>query len=433
MANPDDTIDPNDLDSIDALLDEAEWNMDDDLDKADAAPIAPQGESLTPEVSEAPTALEEESFDLESIDAEIEAAQNAQTAVEPEPERVTEAAPELTEPEAVAPVVEDSVDLLDAVEEVAPAVVSSVNDAPKNQQNLQASTQLAPEVDEIEKQLAERKIVQKNSANELTAEEMDSLKKLIIIFGSVSIVLILTAIGLTTWSAIAASHAGISEENQTLLESMKVGTELNSEITRANSDSLSTLEKKVDAINFQIEQLAVDLASASKKVAQVSTAPVAMTHTAPVAVNTHDTHAVNDHATTHDTHNTNTHTTTTHTTAPIVATPAPVAMPSQADAKMTAEITEKVSSVNYKLIKAQKTIDDLTSRIRALQAQQKLLIDSVKIVEKEILTERAEKLKKQQEAKEAAEKAKQTQQNNAYQYGAPTDVFYDQGVKDSFP
>ena len=54
MADPDDIIDPNDLDSIDALLDEAE------LDAGDLEDIEPELPSAVPETAEQETAAIEE-------------------------------------------------------------------------------------------------------------------------------------------------------------------------------------------------------------------------------------------------------------------------------------------------------------------------------------------------------------------------------------
>lgn len=401
MANPEDTIDPNDLDSIDALLDEAEWNADGDLD--DVAPSEPEA---TPEVETPESAPDE--FDLDPIDAEID---NLREEVTQAPAEEAPAAAEIDEvaepdlPEDPLPEIAEVAPIPDAAPST-PKAANIVEEKP------QPAAQTNKEDDEaLEKRLAERqKAGSKNKTNELTVEEMDALKKLIIIFGSVSIVLLLTAIGIATWGALASSSAGISEENQTLIESIKVSSDLNAEAAKASTEAADSMEKKIDAINFQIEQLAADIADMSKN-------PPAATTNHATAHDVIDPLGLNTHAAKPD---------TSHAAAPVQAPVA--AAPAQVDVKINSEISEKVNSVNYKLIKAQKTMNELATRLKALQSQQQQMLQSVKSVEKEMLAAKAEKFKKQQEV---AEKAKQ--QNNAYQYGPNNDVFYDQGKVDSYP
>ncbi len=377
MANPEDTIDPNDLDSIDALLDEAEWNVDEDLEDAvpdveeaadttadDLDSIDPEPEDVAEEVTEAPT---------EEVTEEV---------TEPPTEAVTEAP---TEPPTEAPT-EPSTEAVDEPDTSLPAA-----DTPeKKLQETKKEPEDKPD-DEFEKKLAQRAAAQPKQSNELTVKEMDTLKKLIIIFGSISIVLLLTAIGIATWGALSASSAGISEENQTLFESIKVSSDLNAEIAKANTEAADSLEKKVDAINFQIEQLAVDIAGLSKYTPAAGASkqevidPLGLNKEAPKQV-------------------------------AAVQTPAPVAAPVQpqkVNVEVNSEITKKVSSVNYKLIKAQKTINQLSKRLKAVQTQQQQMLKSVKTVEKEMLAEKAEKLKAQREAEK-------NKGHGAYQYG-PTD------------
>jgi len=407
VANPEDTIDPNDLDSIDALLDEAEWNVDEDLE--DAVPDIEDSDSdnAVEEASNETPADEEPSvdeFDLDSIDSELENSQ------EVEPEEVTEEVTEAPTEEVTEPPVEEVTqapveDMAEAPAEDLPESVTSLSSAGVTENKLQEKKQ-EPEVepdDEFERKLAQRQSAQSKQSNDLTVEEMDTLKKLIIIFGSISIVLLLTAIGIATWGALSASSAGISEENQTLFESIKVSSDLNAEIAKANTEAADSLEKKVDAINFQIEQLAVDIAGLSKHAPAVEVAKQGVID--PLGLNKEAPKQVAE-----------------------VQTPAPIATPVQpqkVNVEINSEITKKVSSVNYKLIKAQKTINELSKRLKAVQTQQQQMLKSVKTVEKEMLAEKSEKLKAQKQAEK-------NKGHGAYQYG-PNDGFYDQGGQGSYP
>lgn len=430
MANPDDIIDPNDLDSIDALLDEAGWSVDEDLDAPESAEPLEENATSNEVVAEEDSVEEAlvDEFDLDSIQAEADIASDV--IQEDVAEELADAIEEATEApmvetdnaqsdtslpdvETLTEEQETSTGLLD--DAMAAAPVAPVQSAVAEEKKIQASP--STDEDELEKRLMERQKNQTPKNDELTVEQMDTLKKLIIIFGSISIVLLLTGIGLTTWAALSASSAGISEENQTLFESIKVNSDLNSELSRANNEVMSGLEKKIDAINFQIEQLAVDLADASKK-AEVAQVPV---HATNVGHDAHGTQVVIDPL------GLSTHKTDVKHAAPAVVPVAAPVVPAQVDVKVNAEITKTMSSMNYKLIKAQKNIDDLMTRLKAVQAEQKKLLESVKTVEKEVLTEKAEKLR----AQKAVEQKTHDQQNR-YQYQSG-DVFHDQGSHDSYP
>lgn len=370
MANAEETIDPNDLDSIDALLDEAEFNMEEELEDA------------VPDESPEPTSDVEDSTELEEQNSAAD--EEPELAVEEAPEPEPDILEDLAGDEVIEPEIETPVATQKPVAQVA-------EDSKK-------------EDEELEKTLAKRAAASQKKSNELTVEEMDKLKKLIIIFGSTSVALLVVAIGIGMWGALSASSAGISSENQTLFESIKVNTDLNAEMARTNTEAADSLEKKIDAINFQIEQLAVDLADVGKKAAQNASQqstidPLGLANSAP-------------------------------NTPPVaeqkIVKPAPVVTParvSEVNVKVNSELTKKVSSVNYKLIKAQRTIDELTKRLKVLQTQQQTMLQSVKSVEKEMLTQRAEAMK--------AKKAEQ-EKSKAYQYGQP-ELYGDPNNAGSYP
>lgn len=413
MANPNDTIDPNDLDSIDALLDEADWSADELEDvTAEKEPEEAASEPELPADEDQTDNEDLDDFDLDSIDAEIEKAQAEQQESEPENDRSEEEAvtePPVVEQETVQPQQEPEPELTQELEEVTPTQVGEPKKVqeskPPPEKEQREAAQDNDEDAAYLKKLEERKANNPKKSSELTAEEMDTLKKLIIIFGSISIVLLLTAIGIATWGALASSSAGISEENQTLIESIKVSSDLSAEVGRANSEAAESLEKKLDAINHQLELLAGDLAN-------ISSAPDESTAHNKNAIDPLGLHK-NDKA-----------------QAEVAkAETKPKAQPQQVSVQVNSEITKKVSSVNYKLIKAQKTINELNSRLKSLQSHHQKLLHSVKTVEKEVLAEKSERLRKQKEQEEKAKKAKE---RGAYQYG-PNDVFFDQGNVDGYP
>ena len=464
MATPNDTIDPNDLDSIDALLDEAEWNADENLQ--DSAPLESAEDASTQESVETETPQPESPQDIEQLadiaeEANEKPAEAEATDIEPSIEanapqaeldamldaaldevnedKVAEPADTVEEPvdaEVVEPPVDQTNDqqedqntesnadekqdetLLDDV----PMPV--VGDLSGSRSKLQSESERPAVSEASEKEQWDDEALpsrlqrsSKPQTADLTVKEMDALKKLIIIFGSASLTLIVITLGIAVWAAIAASSSGFSEENQALLESVKVNSELSSEKINVNYETLESLEKKLDAINFQIEQLAGDIAGS----ANAGGVPT-KTHAMPAKGDLIDPLGLHTKAapkTATETH------APTHTA---VQAPVQVAAPSvtEVEVKLNSELIKKVSSVNYKVIKLQKSITELNTRLKALQSQQANLTDSVKVVEKEILLEKAAKLKAEREI--AEQKAKRQ-----YQPGGYPEVFSDPTVGDSYP
>ncbi|WP_029407138.1 hypothetical protein [Thiomicrorhabdus sp. Milos-T2] len=401
MAEQDDTFDPNDLESIDALLDEAELEAvseesDDDpvleSPELDTVDDLPDMEELADESTDLPDESNESDDILDSLEG---------LDLEDEPEVV-----DVSEPKEA-----------EVVEEPEP-VVETDNIVPNVAEKKVAA------VDNTDEFLEKRASAQVAQNSNMAAEDMDSIKKLIIIFGSVLSVLALSGIGIGLWGALAASSAGMDEETLTLIESIKVSSEGNNERIHDVDKTAQSVEKKLDAINFQIEQLVADMAKTSSGTDGHNNEIIdplglgghqdshATEKTGNDSHNAQNTHAVK---TTHDSHamNTNSHTQTAPPSLPAVAAENP-------------ELMKKVTSVNYKLIKAQRRIDEVNGRVKKIQDQYKALMQSIKTVEKQVLVEQAEKAKKQAAMKEAKEK-------NRYQYSAPDAAFYDQSVTDSYP
>jgi len=412
VANADDTFDPNDLESIDALLDEAELEAVSDEPKAAESSDLEGIDVLLDEaeleaVSDEPSS--EESNDLEGIDALLDDAEL--DAVSNSTEDVPDVLDDLEE-SLVSETSDETDDLLDSLDDLVadtePEVVGVSEPQPEPEiektvadvitaPTKEAEVAKASAVDDTDDFLEKRASARGLKKTNLTADDMDSIKKLIIIFGSVLSVLVLIGIGIGVWSALAASSAGMDEETVTLIESIKVSTEHNGSAIQVAEDSTKSVEKKIDALNFQLEQLANDIA-------EIGAGKVAKNEVLdPLGLG--GNHSVNKH-------------------------PAPIAeiKPVVKTSVNTTDpdLVKKVTSVNSKLIKAQRRIDEVNGRIKKMQKQYASILVSVKTVEKQVLLEQAKEAEKLQKAKEAS-------QANRYKYSSPDSGFYDQSVTDSYP
>lgn len=381
MADPDDIIDPNDLDSIDALLDEAELDAGDLEDIEPELPAeVPADDEVAPPAEEPMAAVEDE---LISEDPELQ---------------------ELEEETSAFPTAQEAIENVAAAGAVAGAATALAKDEPSEK----AVEEPKKEKDDFEKVLQERQ--KKNQKSGFTVEQMDSLKKIIIIFGASIIVLVLTAIGIGMWGALSASNSHLPEEAQTMLETIKVNGDLNISEVQGMAENLQSIEKKLDAVNFQVEQLAADLLKlqGSNSAQQATIDPLGLNNTATSSPR---------------------ESVVAQQQPPVqVAQPAPVVM--NAAAVIDPQVIKKIDSINYRLIKAQKEIDTISGRVKTIQQTQQEVIHGVKSVEKQQLLEM--KLRAEEEEQKAeAEKVKQDQ--NPYSYQTPDGMFYDQSVKDSYP
>ena len=375
MANALDSIDPNDLDSIDALLDEAEIES---IVESKPAPELPEEE---PDAFSELDSLEDDPTDslLDDLESELSATEELAD--------VPEIPVEIAKPAPVKEV-------------VAPPVVEKPP-APITDNDSQSF---------LEKRAAASAAQQNNS--ELTVAEMDGLKKLIIIFGSVLSTLAIIGIAMGIWAAIAAGK-GLDEESSKMLEDIKVGTQQNTQKASESSNLMKGVEKKIDALSFQLEQINNDLNQLDHLAK--NTAPMELnltqeaSHAAPHApANGHAApHAANTHA-------------TPVKVQPIAYQAAPVAPVVMA--QPDPEVGEKLSKVSAQIVTAQARIAEVNKRLKDMQAQYGSLATSVKTVEKEVIAAKVEKAKEKAQAKaeaEALEAEKAPKRSNAYQYTVP--------------
>lgn len=387
MADTNNSVDPNDLDSIDALLDEAEFESPEEETPSsaeensaeDAGQAAEaEAENTAAEVAEPESVIADDANDLlDELQEDVSPPQP-----EPEPEAVTEAEPE-SEPETesepeVAAEPERSVNpAFDVQEEPeAPSGIPGLGMGERDPQPLERSAE-----DILEK----RAQSQASMGNRHKVNEMDAVKKLIIIFSSVIIALVVAAIGIGVWGALS-SGPGLSEETLSKIDGIEVNTTQSLISSNAADKTLKTFEKKLDALSFQIEQLNGDLV----KIEGGKGLPVAKSDAVTAAPAAKSEKTVSE--------------------APKVA---PAAVPAASEVKLTPEVTIKLDKVSAQMTSAQRRLWEINKRVKSLQSEYKHLLRSIKGVEKQMVEE---------QVKEAKQKKRSS--TNGYQYHAPSDGYY---------
>lgn len=404
MATKDEIFDPNDLDSIDALLDEAELDALIDKPPEPAAPARIQAEQSEPSIDFAA--------------ANVESVQDNKVLGD-----------------GLADGLLDSLDDLVSIDPVANPVASAapaVAAVAPSQAKASEAPQMAPTVDDSDDFLSKRAAAKNNPNLQMTADDMDAIKKLIIIFGSLLVVLVLTAIGIGVWSALAASSAGIDEETQTLIESVKVTSDANSEAIKSADTTIKSVEKKLDAINFQLEQLSTDLLEMTKvaPVAQATSAkPATLVSVAspskgeiidPLGLGVGSDAPASQSA----------------ETKPQMTSPVAPVQSAPVVSSISPAMLKKLAEMNKKAKVTQAKLDEVNARLKRMQGQYDALLLSVKKAEKHAVMQQLEQqaAKQQALAQQQAEKAKvAADKNAAYQYKSADGGLYDQAISDSYP
>ncbi|WP_178861235.1 hypothetical protein [Thiomicrorhabdus cannonii] len=376
MASTDETFDPNDLDSIDALLDEAEQDVVAGKDVDTVEDVAPA------------TAVQELPAETSMIDDELS---------------------DLLDIEQAAPAAE----LADNVPPPAAQVKEAADPKPEAKSKPEEAPVAPPPQEE---EYIPRRGKTQNQSKEISAAEMDSIKKLIVIFGSTLVVLMLIGIGIGIWAALAGS-AGLDEETQTKIEEIKLGTESNTVALSKNAQGMNAVEKKIDALSYQLEQMTADITALAQQAPSSPVQSVAQP-IVPPAVN--NGHAVAPH---------DAHAAATHQAAPVTqAVLVPAAQTMAPAVVVDAAMMDKLNSVQMGMVKAQKRIDEVNKRVKQLQEQYGKLLHGVKTVEKQLVGQQV-----QAQAKKEADKEKPESKQPSYQYSAPDPMMYDQANPDSYP
>ncbi len=371
MAVPDNTIDPNDLDSIDALLDEAELEQE-----------RPQVD--LPDLDESPT---------QDVDIPLE----QDKPDDDELERLLDSA---IDSPSTDPLLDDVAEM-SATPQPAPPATNMA--PPSAEQRLQ-------EQQELDAFLSRREQSATN-LNELSVAEMDTLKNLIIGFGSTLIVLAFIAIGMATWAALSA---GSSDVDPKLVEEIRGEVEVGRMSSQANQESMRELSKKLDALSFQLEQVNGDivaLTSSTLPQASLSGAQNLPEIVPPAPV---------------------------HTAAPVAAPVVAAAPTSSVPPADMGRLEDKVDAVNRSLAVAQRRVVEINNRVKSLQKQYETIVSSLKVAEKNALQTQVEQLNEQ--TKPATKPAQQppvttpsSSNTDRYRYAAPSGGFYEPGNSNTYP
>jgi hypothetical protein len=352
VAEANTTIDPDDLDSIDALLDEAEFDLDDEQDEG-----LPDLDGTEP-----PEPEQTDDFDIDIGDeqASMDDDLNSMLGLDDEPASLADTLPAMA---ATA----------------APAMAATA--AKQSLTDNQADDFIS------------RRSQASQATDELTVEEMDAIKKMIIGFGVGLVILLIVAI---VFAAMAAFSSGSDPEISQKITEIKEETEISRIAAQSNEKSLRDLNRKLDALSFQVEQLSADMISANQAQAGtlverggVTTAAPQPTNQAPVQVQT------------------------------------------------SQGLEDKVDSITRSLALAQRRIVEVNNRVTSLQQQQGTVLKSVKDIEKNLLerqltAKQAEDVVTEQNDVETAEKTKAKPVTN-YRYQAPTGLMYQPSGSGVYP
>ncbi|MDR9499336.1 MAG: hypothetical protein RI556_09190 [Hydrogenovibrio sp.] len=383
MAQEDNSIDPNDLDSIDALLDEAELdavtaeeNSGPDASEEDAESAPQELDDLPPEPEPEP-----------ELEPEPETPEEApEPPAEPEPE----SAPE-EEPESPPPEPEEDV----------------INDIPDPDASDDAAQQL------LDRRAARQQQQQQQTNSTLTVTQMEELKKLIIIFGSIILVLVLVGIGIATWGALSSGQ-GLSEEAQSKIEDIHTAAGETLIAGNTNKETIEGLEKKIDAVSFQIEQLTRDVLDGQPITAQGSDTDMDLGAEADKAES--DKQASSEK-----------------TGGRSQSVAFNQDQLDQLTDQLTPKLTQSVDRINSQVVVSQRRIAEVNRRVKSLQSEYKQLMQSVKTIEKNQIQEKIKAVKAKESEQAADKKSKQKSKGlndpnlppESYEYHAPTSPYFD--------
>lgn len=393
MADSSDTIDPNDLDSIDALLDEAELEAVSD----------PQ----SPTAEESGISAQEEATDDLLEDDLLDGLESDLETVEPPPEV-----------ESVGSEVEV---MQDAPPETEP-VVSEPEPVASKPKASESITESRAE-DFIQKRA---EAVQQQGQNNSTVNEVDSIKKLIIIFSSITIFLMIVAIVIGLWGAMSSS-VELDDETITMLETIQASSSQNLAKVDSAEKLTKTFEKKLDAISFQIEQLQRDVLNTEAPLVAKTTTNEVM----PKVTKQINEHHSAESAVKHAVEPKPEQTKVSKQSLP-VSPVAPVAI------SVSPELAKKMERVSSQMVSAQRRINEVNRRVKSLQTQYKTLLKEIKNVEKELVADQSTGSKKQMTSKTrsngSSDEMSQSEEgwpeeetptgSGAYEYSAPSSPYF---------
>lgn len=305
-----------------------------------------------------------------------------------------------------------------------------------------------------------------NPETELTVDEMDALKKLIIIFSSIIIFLVLAVMGVGVWGAL--SSGGFTEENALTLEEIKAGTDQNTRLAVASDQDLKSIEKKLDALSFQMEQLNSDFYQmmqgvGSLPMAQVDAHGNAIINPIPAPmppIGGQPGHAMNAQQPVHmggtghppqapmgqaqpAMPNHAAPMGTQVYAQPAMQAPVPANLqPETVIAKIDPALEKKMGAVQTQIGRTQKYVKDMNYRLKQMQKQYNYLLESMKKVEKEVVASQLPVSQAKGKGDVVTPKAQvrpvhavpsQGETVRSGQYSVPDGMFYDRHAGGSYP
>lgn len=351
MAEANTTIDPNDLDSIDALLDEAEFDLDEGAASEESLPDIEDD----PAPSTAEDQLGDIDFDMDDQTTPQDNDLNDMLGLDDEPEP-------------------------SSAMDTAPQSMPSPNSANKQSLN-----------DNDADDFISRRAKASEQTDELTVEEMDSIKKMVMGFGIGLSLLLIVAIVL---AAMAAFSSGDNEVLEQQVTELKEETEIARVGVQSNEKLMRDLNRKVDALSFQVEQLSGDILAKNQSGQVVERGGV----------------------------------------APVAAAPIAAASP-QVVAQISEGLETKVDSISRSLALAQRRIVEINNRVTSLQQQQGNVLKSVKDIEKNMLEKQLEQTKQETAVEEETPVEQQPSTNKPanYRYQAPSGLMYQPSRSGVYP
>lgn len=399
MAEPGGTIDPNDLDSIDALLDEAELEAAEeeeptveDLSESTADPMdaAADNDSANDDSEELDTIPEpppeEEPDELNDDDMPDESNTTDEDNELPEDDLSN-----IDEDFDIGNQIDEETDESQSTEEDMTQMPDPEPEPEPSDEPLKQPEETSLTEDHAEKFLQKRASVQQKEPSNLTVAEMDSIKKLIIIFSSTIIFLVVTAIGIGLWGALSSSSS-LDDETMTLIKDTHEGAMQSMVKSASAEDSIKQVGKKLDALSFQLEQLNSDLLQV-KEVVTVSPekAPAGLLN--------------------------------------LEKEPAAKAEPpAAAQMVMDSGVGKKIDKVNAQVVVTQRRLAEVNNRVKQLQTQYTTFLKGLKELEKSQLKGQANinDLLEATKAQVKADKLKQqAMEKSRYEYSAPNSPFFD--------
>ncbi|NCO80943.1 MAG: hypothetical protein GW882_02170 [Thiomicrospira sp.] len=243
--------------------------------------------------------------------------------------------------------------------------------------------------------------MQKKEPSNLTVAEMDSIKKLIIIFSSTIIFLVVAAIGIGLWGALS-SGGGLDDETMTLMKDTHEGAMQSMVKSSATEEAVKQVGKKLDALSFQLEQLNSDLLQVKDV---VTVAPMGSKSTAAVL----------------DLQNEQ----TGKSSNTAVSNAAPITTNQVA---VDSGVSKKIDKVNAQVVVTQRRLSEVNDRVKQLQKQYQTFLKSLKELEKAQLkgqSNMSDLLEATKAQIEADKLKQQTMQKSRYEYSAPNSPFFD--------